>query len=108
MSRRGPTTQKKYDNTKTKKSLNRNTSYRLKDLIKFNRTKTLSNNFNTCKTRFNIMTFCLFIYLFPPYYREKVPPREDIQWTGYKHACGILENADVSLRKNNKMRGDIL
>lgn len=50
----------------------------------------------------------MFVYLsFFSFYREKVPPREDIQWTGFKYACGILENADVSLRKNNKMRGNM-
>ncbi|CAC5421441.1 unnamed protein product [Mytilus coruscus] len=39
---------------------------------------------------------------------EKVPPREDIQWTGYKYACGILENAEVSRRNDNQIKGSVL
>ncbi|CAG2202719.1 MIB [Mytilus edulis] len=39
---------------------------------------------------------------------KELPTRFDVKLTGYAFACGILENAEVSLRKDNRKRGVVL
>lgn len=35
-----------------------------------------------------------------------MPARFDVKLTGYAFACGIQEKSDVSLRKDNRKRGN--
>ncbi|XP_052074304.1 uncharacterized protein LOC127712112 isoform X5 [Mytilus californianus] len=39
---------------------------------------------------------------------KEISPRFDVNLTGYAFACGILENAEVSLRKDIRKRGVVL
>ncbi|CAC5421436.1 unnamed protein product [Mytilus coruscus] len=39
---------------------------------------------------------------------KEMPARFDVKLTGYAFACGILENAEVSLRKDNRKKGVVL
>ncbi|XP_063448005.1 uncharacterized protein LOC134727554 [Mytilus trossulus] len=39
---------------------------------------------------------------------KELAARFDVKLTGYAFACGILENAEVSLRKDNRKRGVVL